>query len=776
MTNIDIQTSLNECIESYNTGQMQQAKELCHKILEVDPENVTGLYLLGTIYGNTNNNEKAQELISKVIQIIPEFPDAYLTLAIILKNQGNFEGAIENYYKTIALNPDCHEVFYNLGSTFQEQGNLEEAIKNYKKTISLNADYPEAFYNLGVALKELGNLEGAIENYKKTIALNPACPEAFYNLGIALKEQGNLEESIENYQKAIAVKPDYHEAFNNLGSVLQEQGNLEGAIENYKKAIALNPACQQTYNNLGNALVEQGNLPNAIENYKRAIFLKPDFHQAFYNICNILQNNNYIKDAMQLHRNKQFRQLKDLIKINNALLLPPIYNNKQDLLHWRKRLHKNVHKGINDNWEIPDSQLHSVLGTFYLVYQGYNNVKINAHIAKMLKPSIRYVVDNHKQPKIGSEAPVYDPFDQNKTCKKIKIGFISTHFRQHSVTNFYKNLIINIPKDGFQIHVYGTNNKIDPVHETIKEYADNFSLLNSDNIIYNQQLIAGHQLDILVYLDIGMSNITYFLAFTRLATIQCVLMGHPDTTGIPTLDYYISGQIFEIPTAQKHYTEKLIRIKGMPIMYDKPAFPVKLKTKKTLGLDPTGNIYVCPMNPIKLHPDFDEAVAGILEQDPQGIIYFFHIKNNFNLNINERFAKTMPAAVLNRIRFLPQANKDDFLQIIRHSAVVLDTYHFGGGNTSLLALACGTPIVTLPSRYLRARWTYGYYQLIGLPDCIAKNNTEYIRLAVKLGTNKLFRQKIKKAILERNAILFNNDEGVRETIEFFKEVVTQRQI
>ncbi|OGH97773.1 MAG: hypothetical protein A2X43_08055 [Candidatus Margulisbacteria bacterium GWD2_39_127] len=102
--------------------------------------------------------------------------------------------------------------------------------------------------------------------------------------------------------------------------------------------------------------------------------------------------------------------------------------------------------------------------------------------------------------------------------------------------------------------------------------------------------------------------------------------------------------------------------------------------------------------------------------------------------------------------------------------MILDTYHFGGGNTSLLALAGGTPIVTLPSRYLRARWTYGYYQLMGLPDCIAKNNTEYIRLAVKLGTN------IKKTILERNAILFNNDEGVRETIEFFKEVVTQRQI
>ena len=369
MTNIDIQTSLNECIESYNAGQMQQAKELCHKILEEDPENVTGLYLLGTIYGNNNNNnEKAKELISKVIQIIPEFPDAYLKLAIIFQEQGNLSAAIENYHKAISLKPENHQAIYNLGVALQEQGNLQEAIKNYKKAIAIKPDYHQAFYNLG----------------------------------ISLQEQGDFREAIENYKKAIAIKPDYHQAFYNLGNALKEQGHLLKAIESYKKAIAI----------------------------------KPDYHQAFYNLCNILQNNNYLKDATHLHRNKKFQQLKDLVKINNALLLPPIYKDKKDLLHWRKRLYKNVRKGITDNWKIHQSQLSSVLGIFYLVYQGYNNKKINSYIAQMLSPSVPAAVIDVDPNKIDSELQLYNHFEQKSTKQKIKIGFISTFFHAHSVTDF----------------------------------------------------------------------------------------------------------------------------------------------------------------------------------------------------------------------------------------------------------------------------------------------------------------------------------------------------
>ena len=61
------------------------------------------------------------------------------------------------------------------------------------------------------------------------------------------------------------------------------------------------------------------------------------------------------------------------------------------------------------------------------------------------------------------------------------------------------------------------------------------------------------------YADLGMDIRTYFLAFARLAPVQCVTWGHPDTTGIPNMDYFISSDLIEADGAEKHYSETLYK-------------------------------------------------------------------------------------------------------------------------------------------------------------------------------------------------------------------------
>ena len=60
---------------------------------------------------------------------------------------------------------------------------------------------------------------------------------------------------------------------------------------------------------------------------------------------------------------------------------------------------------------------------------------------------------------------------------------------------------------------------------------------------------------------------TYFLAFSRLARVQCVTWGHPDTTGIPNMDYFISSNLIEPKEADEHYSEKLQRLNVLPTFY-----------------------------------------------------------------------------------------------------------------------------------------------------------------------------------------------------------------
>ena len=102
--------------------------------------------------------------------------------------------------------------------------------------------------------------------------------------------------------------------------------------------------------------------------------------------------------------------------------------------------------------------------------------------------------------------------------------------------------------------------------------------------------------------------------------------------------------------------------------------------------------------------------------------------------------------------------------------VLLDPLHFGGGNTSYEGLALGVPIVTLPSRFLRGRITFALYKQIGMLDCVVASAAQYIELALRLGNDKSYREKMRTRILDANAVLYENSAGVKELEEFLSNV------
>jgi protein O-GlcNAc transferase len=285
-----------------------------------------------------------------------------------------------------------------------------------------------------------------------------------------------------------------------------------------------------------------------------------------------------------------------------------------------------------------------------------------------------------------------------------------------------------------------------------------------------REIIADQSLDVLVYPDIGMEPLTYYLAFTRLAPVQCVMVGHLVTTGIPNMDYYLSSELIEPGNGREHYSEKLVLLKSMPGYVVKPEMPHPSKSRSALGLPEDRNLYICPMSLQKIHPDFDQAVAGILKEDPQGEIIFFKNvhNNNWHPLIINRFRKTFPD-LMDRVRFLPWANPEDFKSILMAADVALDTFHFGGGVTSYIILAAGTPIVTWPGPFMRGRMTLGCYRKIEMMDCVAHSQAEYVEIAVKLGTDRNFRDSVKNKIAKNNGLLFEDAEVISELRDFFKK-------
>jgi predicted O-linked N-acetylglucosamine transferase (SPINDLY family) len=228
------------------------------------------------------------------------------------------------------------------------------------------------------------------------------------------------------------------------------------------------------------------------------------------------------------------------------------------------------------------------------------------------------------------------------------------------------------------------------------------------------------------------------------------------------MDYFLSSELLDEPTAQEHYTEQLVRMPLTGIYYERPPIPPNPDSIRRLpGLEGAGSLYGCPQSLFKFHPDDDIVLRGILEADPQGRVVVIEGRvPEWTNRLRARWQKTL-ANVHDRIVFLPAMANDDYLRLLRICDVILDPLHFGGGNSSYEALAMGTPVVTLPSEFLRGRITAGLYRKMLLTDCVVKTTDEYIALAVRLAKDQSFRETIRARIANLSPVLFDDLAEVR---------------
>lgn len=288
----------------------------------------------------------------------------------------------------------------------------------------------------------------------------------------------------------------------------------------------------------------------------------------------------------------------------------------------------------------------------------------------------------------------------------------------------------------------------------------------------HHRLIAEQKLDVLFFTDIGMEPFSYTLAFSRLAPVQCVTVGHPVTTGIGTIDYFISGEALETEQADQHYTEQLIRLKVLPTYYYRPQPRLPLKPKRHFGFGEREHIYVCPQTLFKIHPEFDALLGGILRGDPDGIVVLIQtVVPRWEHLLRQRFAVTLPD-VVDRIRFLPMLEHHDYVNLLAVADVQLDTLHFGGGRSSYDGFAVGTPIVTWPSAFLRGRITYSLCKRMDVLVTVASSAQQYIDTALRLGMDADYAAMVRAKIMADNSVLYENSTGIRELEQFFREACT----
>ncbi|MBF0194729.1 MAG: tetratricopeptide repeat protein [Magnetococcales bacterium] len=762
------QVIFNEAIELHRAGQLDSAITKYKIIVATQPDNIDATYHLGLALHTQNKLDEAITCYQKVVTNNNISAEVYYNLAAALKALGKLENAIDNWQKAIAVDPSLANAHFHIANAHKAQGKPELAIASFQQAIAINPNFISAYCNLGITLTELKRADEGVVALQKAITIKPDFAEAHSNLGYTLIEQNKFAEAVASLQKAIEIKPGLSQAYFNLGNALKGLGELEPAITNFKKAVAINPNYFEAYNGLGLAFRDMGNNADAVLNFHKAIDIKPDFINPYYFLGYILKEQGKIDKAVATYK-KAINIKADVgLEITLALTQSPIPPSINAILDFRQNLQQEIKRLIKIESTISDPYLSVGITNFYTAYHALNDITLQKQLASLYLtayPILKWSANTNLE--TAAIATHTSLTAEPTPTRKLKIGIISTHLFNHTIGSLFFGIIEHLNRDRFEVIIFRPQGKQDDFSRRIDLAADKVIHIKKD-ILKAREVIAGQNVAVLFYPDIGMCPFTYFLAFHRLAPVQCTTLGHPVTTGIPNMDYFISSKNLEIANAQEHYSEQLYLMDELPCYYLKPkAYPNKV-VRSDYNLPINGNIYLCSQSLFKIHPDFDETIMEILAKDPTGWLLLIEGGDkNLTTLLKKRWSK-LAVNKTEQIIFLPRMKEEKFTALFSLADVVLDTFHFSGGKTTSEAIALGAPVVTLPGSFLRGRISFACYKQIGVLDLVAHTPKHYVELAHRIANDPIWRSEIIAKIKAKSHLLIENINSVTEFEKFFE--------
>jgi protein O-GlcNAc transferase len=635
---------------------------------------------------------------------------------------------------------------------------------------------PREILQEGLRLHQAGRLAEAESRYRELLAQQPKHADALLYLGLLAYQRGRPEEAVRLIGESIAVNGDDPTAHSNLGNALASLGRHAEAEAAFGRALELDPRLADVWFNLGNVQRLRERYADADASYRRAVALQPDHVGALTNLANLLlvrrqaaaageafdalgdalQAAGRTEDAAGAYRRALAAAPQPGIEAKLAFLTPVIPMSVQEIERTRERLFAATAALTARGLRIDDPLRYASNAIFYTGYHGRNDRALRAAFAA-------FYLRAH--PGLGWRAPHCASYAG--PGERIRVGFISRYFLpEHPMTKLYGGIVEHLDRRRFDVTVF----RFDPP-AAATTYADTkFTVLGSD-LAAARQAIAQARLDVLFYTDIGMDPATYFLAFSRLAPVQCVTFGHPVTTGVGTIDYFLSARELEPAGAQDHYTETLVPLSVVPTYFRQPSPAASPPTRADLGLPADARLYLCAQNLIKFHPEFDAVLAGILRRDPKGRLVLIRNKGSaLAQRLLERLARSLPGAA-DRVSFLPFLKLDALLGFVGSVDAVLDTPVFGGGTTSLEMFAVDAPVLTWPGPFARSRITHALYRQMGIDGLAVQDAAQYIDHALRLANDPAWRLYLQEEVRQKKHVLYENIALVREIERFFTAAV-----
>ncbi len=608
--------------------------------------------------------QQAEAIYRQLLQVNPEHADALYLSGVIAFQKGELDTAVVLISKAISLNPLKADYYSKLGLVLREQNKVDAAIACYQKALSIKPDCTEVYNNLGVAFKYQGNLDAAITCYEKALSMMPNDVNARINIGAALREQGKLDAAFEHIHKVIALKPDFAAAYNVLGIILMEQGKLEASVEYYQKALSIKPDNAEGCYNLGISYKKQGKLEAAAECYRKALSIAPGYANAYKGLGNLLM--------------EQGRQEQALTFYEQGLT----FNPSCAPLH------------------------HSLIFSTSRAFadDGAKVFELSKRFGKQFETGLNY------------------PLHQNNATpdRRLRIGYVSGDFRDHSVTYFIEPILANHNRQNVEIFCYYNHHRVAPVTRRLMDCADHWRSIFGISDENAEKLVRQDAIDILVDLS-GHTAFNRLLLFARKpAPVQVTWIGYPATTGLSAMDYRFTNNYINPPDwNDQHHTEKLIRFSTSSCFQREKTLP------EINALPALKNGYLTFASfhaHNKIPPATISLWAKVLSALPNARLALCPD------SAKDQFIRQFQALGVSpdRLDFFSQQPLPQYLALHNEVDIMLDTVPYNGGTVSRHSLWMGVPILTLAGRQAVSRVGLALMTDLGLETFVAECETDFV--------------------------------------------------
>lgn len=589
---------------------------------------------------------------------------------------------------------------YKSGQTALRQGRYALAVDLLKQVVGSGVASADAHIGLGFALTEMRQYKAAVEVLRSALSLDNESADGHYLIGVALLNTGEPAAAAAHLQTATALQPDLLVARRDLGRALHESNRSDDALAVLKAGVSIAPDFVEFHIFLGNVYAGRGDAHSAILSYEAAVQLDEANAAAYSNMapaCLTLGDYEGAADAAR-----------------KALALDPLLHMARSNLLVALSCNPNV----SAQTYLAEAKLYGEL------------VTTQAKSSLFAAGSITQVA-------------------ANAADRMLRIGFVSGDLHSHPVGYFLESLVTAWNPRGMTRVAYDNGSRSDALTARLKSNFDCWHEVAHLNDNELSVLIHRDQIDVLIDLSGHTAKNRLPVFARRPAALQVSWLGYWASTGLPGMDFILADAVSTPAEQKQHFSERVAYLPDTRMCFSSPVdsdVPLFDPPMATLGHPTFGSFQ--RITKINNHT---MSLWGRVMKELPGSRLRLQAVNVTAEPLRSMLLERLAAAGVptSFVDLVEAGSRRDYLEA--HGAVdmVLDTFPHTGATTTCEALWMGVPTVTLAGHSMLSRQGASLLSAVGLPDWIARDEPEFVTMAVRQANDLAGLKRLRATLRDR---------------------------